>query len=491
MKRLDLNNIPANSADVSHFSYNKEQCEPGIVHFGVGNFHRAHQAIYCDDLLCAGEKKWAIIGVSLRSPKLRDALTAQDFLYTQVTLGPTAVYRIVGAIIDILVAPENPGKVIDAIANSRTQVVTTTITEKGYYLCSGKLDSSQAEIRNDKISLQHPHTIYGYLAAAIIKRCDKGGGAFTIICCDNIQNGGEHLRGGVFQLLAIHCSKSRSWAEQQVTFCSSMVDRVTPATDDKLKHAVSSHLQVIDAWPVASEPFTQWVIEDNFAGEKPPFDHVGALFVDDIEPFERMKLRFLNAGHSIASALGYLAGDQFIHQALERVQILTFLRTALLSNVLPAVKLADSNAGPVYIEHVISRFQNAALPYAVLQVGTDSSQKIQQRWLPTIDSALHSNLDTSYLQFSLAAWVAFVQEASKNNELSDPLQDEFLRASNESSASMVDTCLSLAGAEKFNLYRNVNFITTVTSHYQAIYDEGIERALEQFLSLTLRDVSQR
>jgi fructuronate reductase len=481
MKRLGNDNLPLDGPGTSLFSYNRERCESGIVHFGAGNFHRTHQAVYCDDLLCQGETQWGITGVSLRSAKLRDALAPQDFLYTQVTLGPDTDYRIVGSIKDILVAPENPAAVIDAVASSQTHVVTTTITEKGYYLSSGVLDDNHPDIRKDTASLDHPHTIYGYLAAAIIKRCHNGGTPVTIICCDNIQGGGEHLQTGVIKLLTQHCEKSCSWAEQGVAFISSMVDRVSPATDEQLKQSVALQLQVIDEWPVAAEPFSQWIIEDKFAGKRPPFDKAGAVFVKDIAPYEQMKLRFLNAGHSITATLGYLAGDQFIHQALLRPPISSFVKQTLLNNVLPVTQTPDGIDGKAYTQQVLTRFQNSALPYAVLQVGTDSSQKIQQRWLPTCDDALELKGDTSYLAFTLAAWVVYIRKALNSDELIDPLRGEFCQIENGDEAATVRRFLTLAGAEKFCFMSHTAFMASVNNHYQVITDLGIDRALVDFL----------
>lgn len=481
MKRLCKDNLPSNSPGTSVFSYDRERVESGIVHFGVGNFHRTHQAIYCDDLLCQGEKQWGITGVSMRSPQLHNALAPQDFLYTQVTLGPDTSYRIVGAIKDILVAPEDPARVINAVANAKTQVVTTTITEKGYCLASGALDDNHDGLRKDMAALDHPRTIYGYLAAAIIRRCHEDASPLTVVCCDNIQSGGEHLQTGVNKLLSQHCQKSCDWARQQVSFVSSMVDRVSPATDAQLKKSVAAQLQLTDEWPVAAEPFSQWIIQDNFAGGRPPFDRVGALFVDDIAPFEQMKLRFLNAGHSIAATLGYLAGDRSIHQALERAPILAFVKHALLNNVLPVTEMPQGSDGEMYIQDVLSRFQNSALPYAVLQVGTDSSQKIQQRWLPTIDDALAVKRDTSCFSFILAAWVIYIQTALNSNELSDPLLKELSQLSKENGSAIARRFLALAGGENFGFINDDDFMAGVNSHYKAITELGIERTLTDFL----------
>ena len=477
MDRLSTATLSKLLPGVEAPSYARASITAGIVHFGTGNFHRAHQAVYCDALLNEGETAWGIIGVSLRSPSIRDKLARQDFLYTQATLGETTAYRIIGAIQDLLVAPENPQAVIDTVADDKTQLVTTTITEKGYCLSSGEIDRDHPGIISDLESLKPPQTTYGYLTAALIKRCADQGAPLTILCCDNVHAGGEHLQGGVQMLLQCHSPETLAWVAENVAFSSSMVDRVTPATNDALKQQVADRLGLYDAAPVAAEPFTQWVIEDRFAGERPPFDQAGALFVEDIEPFERIKLRFLNAGHSMLAALGYLAGDRFIHQALQCPALARFTEQALKSNVLPVTAVPEGVSGEAYIDQVLERFRNGNLPYAVLQVGTDSSEKIQQRWLPTVDDALGQGRDVSCLAFALAAWVGFIQKALLNNDLSDPLSDAFAGCESAGEASPVREFLALAGANKFGFSRNEVFMAKVERFHQTISEVGVEQAL--------------
>lgn len=477
MNRLSSNNLPEEAS----LSYDKTKVTAGIVHFGVGNFHRTHQAIYCDKLLSKGETEWGITGVSMRSPGIRNALAPQDFLYTQITLGTDTTFRLVGAIQEILVAPENPAAVIDAVADNQTQLVTTTITEKGYCLSSGELDSQHPGIIQDLGSLEQPQTIYGYLAAAIIKRCQNNGTPFTVLCCDNMQGGGDHLKEGVRLLLQAHASESQQWTKENVAFSSSMVDRVSPATDENLKQQVANHWGVIDEWPVAAEPFSQWVIEDNFAGQRAPFDKVDAQFVGDIAPYEQMKLRCLNAGHSMISSLGYLAGDRTIQEALSRPSILHFVRQALVMNVLPATQIPTGSDGMAYIQQLLDRFQNSALPYTVLQVGSDSSQKIQQRWFPSIDDALNQGSDTSYLAFALAAWTRYIVDALDREDLNDPLKIEFSEVMQRTIETPARPILALAGADKFHFFHTPDFLTGVKDYYRAISTLGIEGALANFL----------
>lgn len=487
MERLSKATLPRLTTGVESPNYTQASITSAIVHFGTGNFHRAHQAVYCDTLLNQGKTGWGITGVSLRSSGVRDNLAPQNFLYTQATLGDTSTggtnsYRIIGAIQNLLVAPKNPLAVIEAVAHNKTQLVTTTITEKGYCLSRGRIDRDHPGILRDIESLEAPQTTYGYLAAALIKRCAQLGAPLTILCCDNIHSGGRHLQDGVQMLLERHSPETLTWVAEHVAFSSSMVDRVTPATDERLREAVAERLGVYDAAPVAAEPFTQWVIEDRFAGERPPFDLAGALFVEDIAPFERIKLRFLNAGHSMLAALGYLAGDRFIHEALQRPALARFTEQALKRNVLPVTAVPHSVSGKAYIDQVLARFRNSNLPYAVLQVGTDSSQKIQQRWLPTIDDALTQGRDVTYLAFALAVWVNFIRQALLNDDLNDPLRTAFARCEPSNTKCDVQDFLALAGTDKFAFITDDPFMNAVRQSHRAIEESGVEQALDIFLS---------
>ena len=420
----------------------------------------------------------------MRSSAVRDALAPQDFLYTQATLGKKTSFRIIGSILDILVAPDDPAAVVDAVADSQIRLVTTTITEKGYCISSGKIDRQHRAFRQDLSTLTQPQTIYGYLAAAIIRRCINSDPALTIVCCDNIQNGGSCLRSGVNQILEAHYPRALVWATQCVAFVSSMVDRVTPSSGDDLKQLVASNHGLEDAWPVAAEPFSQWVIENGFIGPRPPLDKAGALFVDDVAPYELMKLRFLNAAHSIISSLAYLCGDHFIHEALRHKAVFDFVKLALTRNVLPVAVVPKGSDPLKYIDLIFDRFQNSLLPYSVLQVGSDSSQKIQQRLLPTIDDALEHQGDAHFLSFALAAWVAFIQKALEKDELDDVLRKQFSQVQPTSGEDMVVQFLRLAGAQDYRFFKNADFMISLMSHHQAIAEFGIEPALIDFLEST-------
>ena len=478
MSQLSAINLPEN---IRIFDYNRGDISSGIVHFGIGNFHRSHQAVYCDDLLSRGDMQWGITGVSLRSGAMRDALEPQDYLYTLAILGEATEYRIIGAIQDIVVGPEDPMSVVSLIANSSTKLISSTITEKGYYLASSKVDFDHPDLQAELESLNTPKTIYGFLARGLMVRAKLNPQSkLTIMCCDNISKGGEFLKLGVCHLLQHHSPETLKWAETHVGFVSSMVDRVCPATNEKLRQSVGHDTGCDDAWPVSAEPYSQWIIEGDFIGERPNFDRVGAVFVDDIAPFERMKLSYLNAAHTIASTLGYLSGDIFVHEAIQRDEVLHFMRLALINDILPYAAVPDGYDGLSYIESVIERFKNGNLPYANLQVGTDSSQKIQQRWFPIIDIALADNAKVPYFEFAIGAWVVFIQRALENGVLNDPKKNKFMEVKANMMSERVSAYLKIASADEFAWSRNPDFMRGVKAHASTIEVDGIITALKNF-----------
>jgi len=257
-----------------------------------------------------------------------------------------------------------------------------------------------------------------------------------------------------------------------------MVDRVSPATDDCLRDAVLRDTGRNDASPVSAEPFSQWIVEDNFAGERPAFDEAGAVFVKDISPFERMKLRYLNAAHSMASTLGYLSGTDYVHEALQQPEILKFMHEALHKNILPHAAVPEGYSGRDYIKDVIKRFENGNLPYANLQVGTDSSQKIQQRWFPTIDAALSQGNKSEYFALCLAAWTVFIETALENGVLNDPKKSEFERVDKTDIGERVQSYLEISNAENFEFFNQTDFMASVYDYARAIKERGLESTLK-------------
>ena len=478
MARLSASNLPEN---VARYRYDRSAVTTGIVHFGVGNFHRAHQAVYVDELLNLGATQWGITGVSLRSESMKEALAPQDYLYSLAVLGETTEYRVIGSLQNILVAPLESQAVIDLLAKLTTELVSSTITEKGYYIGADGLNFDHPDLQAELASLDTPKTIFGFLARGIMQRAKNTGGPdlLTIMCCDNISGGGAYLKNGVETLLERHDKTALAWSKQNVSFISSMVDRVCPATDEALRAKALKDTKRQEAWPVSAEPFSQWIIEKDFAGARPAFDKVGAVFVDDIAPFERMKLRYLNCSHTMISTLGYLSGFTYVHEALKHPDILNFTRQALYENVLPNAQVPNGYDGADYIESVIGRFQNGNLPYGTLQVGTDSSQKIQQRWFSTIDQALANNASTSYFEFCFGAWVVFIKTALENAVLNDPKIQEFKKVNSE---TVVKSYLAIANADKYEFFQSQRFMLSVKNYADQIQELGIESVLSEFLN---------
>lgn len=483
MNSLNIKTL-ANSP-IGALPYDKNQIKSGILHFGVGNFHRSHQAVYCHQLLSRGDTHWGITGVSLRSPSLRNALAPQDYLYTHITLSQQQRFSVIGALQKILVAPENPQAVIDAIANIETQLITCTITEKAYGIVnggvSGTVDITQINFKRDLLSLDSPSSIYGFIAAGIIQRMQAApSAAMTVLCCDNMQSGGRYLYTGVITLLEQHHPSAARWTQANVSFISSMVDRVSPATNNAHRTLVAEQCQFNDVWPVATEPFSQWVIEDNFKGERPPFDQVGAVFVKDIQPFEEAKLRLLNGAHSMIAALGYLYGDTFIHQTFARNQVFQFVYNALFNNALPVTEVPTGIEADTYITQIFDRFKNTALPYTVLQVGSDSSQKIQQRWFSVITQQHQQHHDCRHYCFAIAAWLCYVEQALTRGELNDPLAQPLAQALNVNITDDIDQdLLHIIGADKHKFYQDKIIKVKISKYHHQIKQLGVVQALQK------------
>jgi len=295
--------------------YDRSQVKPGIVHLGIGAFHRAHQAVVIDDLLASGGTDWGIIGASLRSPETRDALVPQDGLYTvAVRSGAGTDHRVIGSVLDIEVGAENPERLIARMADPAIRIVSLTVTEKGYCHTpqTGELNENHPDIVHDLANPGAPRSVPGFLVAALTRRRNSGTAPFTVLSCDNLSANGHTAGRIVTQFAALKSRDLAEWIEAEVAFPSTMVDRIVPETTDLDRAEVSSVLGMIDARPVVTEPFTQWIVEDQFPAGRPDLAAAGVQMVSDVTPFEHMKLRLLNASHSALAYLGYLAGHETI-----------------------------------------------------------------------------------------------------------------------------------------------------------------------------------
>jgi len=414
-------------------AYDRSRIAPGIVHLGVGAFHRAHQAAYVDECLAAGETGWGIVGVSLRSPDTRDALSPQDGLYTlAIRSSGEEELRVIGSIQSMLVAPEDPGAVLAALTDPRTRIVTLTITEKAYLRAAGGgLDTAHPDIIHDLANPQMPRTAHGFLAEALTRRLAAGTPPFTVLCCDNLPANGATLHRLLTEFAALRDGSLSAAGDtgiadhiaNQVAFPSSMVDRIVPATTDADRTRIKGQLGVADAWPVMTEPFCQWVIEDNFPQGRPAWEQFGVTMVSDVGPFEDMKLRLLNGAHSGIAYLGLLSGHATVDRAFADPAIRKFV-DGLWAEAIPALPEDAGLDTATYTAELAERFSNTALAHRTAQIANDGSQKLPQRIIASAIECLEAGTEFVHLTLVVAAWIAACAARGKTlpeNHFTDPL----------------------------------------------------------------------
>lgn len=387
--------------------YDRSSIRPGILHLGVGAFHRAHQAVYVDDCLAAGEPGWGIVGASLRSTAMRDTLAPQDGLYTlAVRGGDGEALRVVGAIQALLVAPENPQAVLAALADPRIRIVTLTVTEKAYLRRpGGGIDGDHPDIVHDLANPALPRTVHGFLVEALARRHRAGVPPFTVLSCDNLPANGATLRRLAVEFAALRDAGLARHVEDGVAFPSSMVDRIVPATTDEDREGIAARLGLSDAWPVVTEPFCQWVIEDRFPSGRPDWERFGVTMTADVGPFEEMKLRLLNGSHSAIAYLGLLCGHATVAQGFADARIRRFV-DGLWSESIPTLS-GDADVDPRhYTARLSERYGNAALVHRIAQIATDGSQKLPQRILAPALERLRQGKSARHLMLVIAAWIA-------------------------------------------------------------------------------------
>ena len=423
MSRLSLATLNAAKADLP--VYDPAGLALGIVHFGPGAFHRAHQAAYLD-ALAASDARWGICGVSLHSTGVRDALTPQDGLYVLATLDAAIGYRLIGSMREVLVGPENIGLVLERL--QACGIVTSTVTEKGYCLTvAGALDFGHADIVHDLAAPQAPKSFIGYVVEGLRLRRAAGLSPFVLIPCDNLPNNGRRLKAAVVAFAGALDAGLAEWIEAGLQCPCTMVDSITPATDDALRTRVAEAIGIEDAWPIQREAFTQWVIENHVHDGGPDWASVGVTLTDNVPAFERAKLKLLNGPHSTLAYVGLHRGYETVSQAMGDAELAGLVREIMLEDVVP---LLESPAGmdlPGYSEAILKRFRNPAIRHLLAQIAWDGSQKLPIRILGSISEALAQDRDISRLAVPVAAWMRFVRNKAVTGEaITDPLAAELI-----------------------------------------------------------------
>lgn len=425
--RLSLSTLADLPAAVARPAYDIAAAEVGVVHLGVGAFHRAHQAAYLDAILSRGHKGWAICGASLRSPDTSDALDPQDGLYTLAERsGAGDKLRVIGSLRRLLVAPRDPEALLAAMCDPRVRIVTLTVTEKGYCHdpASGTLDEAHPDIRADLASPRRPVSAPGYLVEALARRRAAGISPFTVLTCDNLPANGKTVARVTARLAALRDDDLGRFVAGEVAFPSTMVDRIVPATTDDDRALVAAGLGLQDAWPVMAEPFTQWVVEDLFPLGRPPLEEVGVELVSDVEPFEHMKLRLLNGAHSTLAYLGYLAGHATIADTMAVPAFARLVARLQDEEVTPTLHLPAGVDVAAYKRALRERFANPALRHRTWQIAMDGSQKLPQRLVATARDRLVAGAPIPLLALGVAGWMRYVtgrDEQGNAIDVRDPL----------------------------------------------------------------------
>jgi mannitol 2-dehydrogenase len=393
-------------------TYDRNSLAPGIVHIGVGGFHRAHQGVFLDRL---AEQRissdWGVVGVGLRSAKGREELLSQDCLYTVLQRGPDRdEARVIGALLDYLYGPEDRGAVLAALASPRTRIVSLTVTGDGYGVDrTGQLDLDDRGVAHDLAQPTQPTSVLGYLTESLRWRRDAGVAPFTVLSCDNIPHNGATARNAVVSFAEHRDPGLAAWIAENVAFPASVVDRITPETTAEHRRLLREEFGIRDRDPVVSEDFLQWVIEDEFCNGRPPLEEVGAQFVTDVAPYELNKKRLLNGTHCALGYLGYLCGYERIDEAVSDPSLARYAEALMDEEVGPLLPqmLAVDSAG--YKRTLLARFANPRVGDRLQRLCRRGSTKMPAYLLPSLAEAIERGLPHEKLTLAVAAWIRYLR----------------------------------------------------------------------------------
>ncbi|MDX7950013.1 mannitol dehydrogenase family protein [Lichenihabitans sp. Uapishka_5] len=473
---------------VARPSYDRATLATGIVHLGIGAFHRAHQAVYTDSVLAMGDRRWGILGASLRSADTCDALAPQDGLYGLAVRDAAGErLQVVGSVTRLAVAPEDPDALIAAMAAPDTHIVSLTVTEKGYCHrpATGALDEDHPDVRHDLAHPEAPRSAPGFIVEALRRRRAAGLTPFTALCCDNLPHNGATLRRVLVRFAALRDPDLGRYVEGELRCPSTMVDRIVPATTDADRARVADALGLADAWPIMTEPFTQWVIEDDFAGPRPAWDAAGATFVQDVAPYELAKLRLLNGSHSTLAYLGYLAGHETVSDTMAAPGFAALVEALMRDEAAPTLPPVPGLDVSDYAASLLARFRNPALQHRTWQIAMDGSQKLPQRLLGTVRDRLVAGQPFGRLALGIAAWMRYVTGRDERGEaidVRDPLAAD-LRARTApctTAEALIDACLGVQAVFGTDLPAEPAFRSAVGVALAALLQHGAAKVVAEF-----------
>jgi mannitol 2-dehydrogenase len=470
-------------------AYDRDLVTPGVVHVGVGGFHRAHQAMYHDRLMNEGMAlDWGICGVGVLAAdrSMKQALGAQDGLYTLVLKHSDGTYepRVIGSIVEYLFAPDDPEAVIEKMAAEPTRIVSLTITEGGYNIhdATGEFDVTNPDVIHDLGPGAVPRTTFGLITEALRRRRENGLAPFTVMSCDNLQDNGR-LTKRVFTAFArLRDPELGDWVEREVCFPNSMVDRITPATTDADRAEVRERFGIEDRWPVVCEPYTQWVLEDAFTAGRPPYEDAGVQVVDQVEPYELMKLRLLNASHQAMCYFAYLSGYRLVHEAAQDPLFQAFLLGYMDEEATPTLAPVPGVDLDGYKHTLIERFSNPQVRDTIARLCAQSSDRIPKWLLPVVRQQLATGGEIRRSAAVVASWARYaegVDEQGEPIEVVDRLRDSLTQLAR---CQREDPDAFIANRDVFGaLADDERFATAYRSALTSLHQRGARATLESLV----------
>lgn len=486
LNKQTLVNLPS---VIARPAYSRAGKRNGIVHIGIGAFHRAHQAVYTDDALAIEGGDWLITGISLRSPKARAQLSPQDGYYTVVVNHNNSThYRVIGSISQALYAKEAIGQILTFMSKPEVRIISLTVTEKGYNHdpVTRELLTDHADILHDLDNLDKPLTTIGLLVSALNQRMRLGSTGLSVLSCDNLPDNGKLLSKLVLSFARQVSLPLADWIDDNISFPSSMVDRIVPATQLQDIQSFAAFSNIRDEGLVVTEAFTQWVIEDNFVEGRPAWDKCGALMVNDVKLYEDAKLRLLNGCHSAIAYLGYLAGYEFIAEAMDNHHFEHFIRYLMKEEITPTVTPPTQFDMKFYQDTVIERLKSHGIRHRTRQVAMDGSQKLPQRLINTILDRLVEGEPIDALCLVIAAWMRYVMgkdETGQPYRVEDPLEACFQRivaGALDDPGKMAERLIKIDTIFDKRLEHYPEFSQTVEHWLKQILETGTLRTVEKF-----------
>ena len=471
--------------------YDRQGLKARIVHLGFGAFHRAHQALITDEMLEKTQSDWGICEISLFGGEtLIEQLRSQDHLYTVIEKGAeTTTSKLIRSVIESL-HPTLDGTqaVLEKLAEPQVAIVSMTITEKGYCAdpATGRLDFNNSNIQAD-LNIPHlPSSTIGYLVEALRMRRDRGLLPFTVLSCDNVQGNGHVAKAVVLDFAKEIDLQLAQWIEENVTFPCTMVDRIVPAATEETLSEITQCIGVTDLCGIACEPFRQWVIEDDFVNGRPQWDLAGAEFVEDVVPFEEMKLRMLNGSHSFLAYLGYLGGYTHISDTMTNSDYRLAAWELMIKVQAPTLNMPEGTNLEAYANSLIERFSNPSLKHQTWQIAMDGSQKIPQRMGDSLRHHLNENSDCSWLILGIAGWMRYisgVDETQQPIDVRDPMINQFntIYQKHGLNMSVVADLLSIESIFGSDLLQNNGFVESVTQAYHSLLLKGAHESVSELV----------